>query len=709
MGAETGFRVLGMLRVRNEAELIGDALDHMASFCTGGVFVYDDASGDGTSDLAAGHPAVREVIRGADWDDDRERAEWQHRAALLDAARRHAGPGDWLVYLDADERVEWDFSRLASLGPDVIAVRMKLLDFHITREDEGRPYTERRYAGPEYRSIVVAFRNRPGIVYRHPDQREVELSGPGRILDDGWVRHYGKALSVARWERKCDYHAGHFPRYAEKWAARRGRAVHDASDFGAPLIRWEEREARSYLMPHEPERAGRRHLGEPGPLRVLFTNHHLMNAAGSETFTLTLVRALTERGHRVTVHSKFLEPLAPELAASGARVVDDLQAVRQESFDVAHVHHNVCALEVRHCFRELPMVFVSHGVLPFLERPPVADVGIARWLAVSEEVRGRLLTCGVPEGRLEIFRNPVDDRRFRAETPLSPRPRRALVLSHRIDEATERAIRDGCASAGVETVFLGARFGMADPRDLPALMNGSDVVFTLGRGAIEAMLCGRPPFVLDHAGGDGLLGPDNVEESMHCNFSGRRYARRFNAADVAAELSRFSPEGAAWLRSFALARFGVEGSVAQLERVYLAAMDDRGASRCAPGAEEVIDAFAESVRETVGQAAILWSWRARAGRVEAPPAPEDADSGRLRVVELLLRAGWTEPARALLLDTLSREIDRVDALALMARLGALEGADDDARELLDHVLSVDPGHRIARETLGLLDARGTRG
>ena len=36
---------------------------------------------------------------------------------------------------------------------------MKLYDFHITAEDVDRRYDERRWMGPEYRTILMAFRN----------------------------------------------------------------------------------------------------------------------------------------------------------------------------------------------------------------------------------------------------------------------------------------------------------------------------------------------------------------------------------------------------------------------------------------------------------------------------------------------------------------------------------------------------------------------
>ena len=286
--------IRGLLRVRNEADLLEDTLEHMAAFCDGGIWVYDDASDDGSADLCTRHPAVREVLRGEVWDRDRERAEHQNRQAVLEAARRTAGPDDWFVYLDADERVEFDWERLHHYPQDVLAVRMKLFDFYITADDVARPYTERRFVGPEYRNILIAYRNRPGMKYCHPDQREVALAFPGRIVYEGAVRHYGKALSVERWERKCDYYAESFPKYAVKWAARRGKAVHDRSDFGKPLVDWDRRGDAAFPLALRPD--VRADASEGGPLRVLLTNHQLVHPSGSETFTLTLARHRSSSG-----------------------------------------------------------------------------------------------------------------------------------------------------------------------------------------------------------------------------------------------------------------------------------------------------------------------------------------------------------------------------------------------------------------------------
>ncbi|MBK7632429.1 MAG: hypothetical protein IPJ23_17345 [Ignavibacteriales bacterium] len=118
---------------------------------------------------------------------------------------------------------------------------MKLFDFYITSEDIDKKYFERKWLGPEFREIIIAFKNSNELCYKHADQREVSL-GKGTIENLGYVRHYGKAISVEEWEKTCDYYGKHFPQYSEKWEKRKGKAVHNGvSDFGNKLISWKEK------------------------------------------------------------------------------------------------------------------------------------------------------------------------------------------------------------------------------------------------------------------------------------------------------------------------------------------------------------------------------------------------------------------------------------------------------------------------------------
>ena len=98
-------KIYGLLRVRNEESIILDTLKHLASFCTGGIFVYDDCSEDKTAEICKNFPSVIKVIENDKWDLNRERAEYENRAAILKEAQKIASQNDWLVYIDADERV----------------------------------------------------------------------------------------------------------------------------------------------------------------------------------------------------------------------------------------------------------------------------------------------------------------------------------------------------------------------------------------------------------------------------------------------------------------------------------------------------------------------------------------------------------------------------------------------------------------------------
>ena len=56
-------KITGVVRARNEAEVLPFSLDHAAQFVDN-IVVFDDASTDGTADIAAAHPAVSAARRG---------------------------------------------------------------------------------------------------------------------------------------------------------------------------------------------------------------------------------------------------------------------------------------------------------------------------------------------------------------------------------------------------------------------------------------------------------------------------------------------------------------------------------------------------------------------------------------------------------------------------------------------------------------------
>lgn len=234
-------KVFGITKVRNESMIMQETLDHWAKICTGGIYVYDDVSDDNTVEICENHPAVKAVVKGEYWDSDRERAEWMNRQAILRRGQRDASKEDWFVYFDADERLYFDAWDVL-FRKDIDVVACKLYDVYITPEDENKPYLDRNWIGPEYRTIVMFFRNDDWIGYDKPDQRIVNLKPDAYVAVAGVIKHFGKGLSVDHWNQTCRYYIDHWPKYEAKWRQRLGKAVKKdyKSDFGNELIKFND-------------------------------------------------------------------------------------------------------------------------------------------------------------------------------------------------------------------------------------------------------------------------------------------------------------------------------------------------------------------------------------------------------------------------------------------------------------------------------------
>lgn len=246
-------RIIGLTKVRNESHIINDTLDKWSVFCNGGIYVYDDVSDDDTVSICKKHPNVKDVVVGDRWDPDREKAEWFNRQMILMRAKQDAEPDDWFVYFDADEH-PYNFNAYELFfNKNVKAIAMRLYDIYITPEDKDGPYWERKWVGPEYRTIVFFFRNSEYLRYHLPDQREVTLPPQGEVYIHGDIKHYGKGFSVAQWEETCKYYIRHWPKYADKWRKRVGKAVKEDyhSDFGNKLVLWVDR-AKGFTLEDKP-------------------------------------------------------------------------------------------------------------------------------------------------------------------------------------------------------------------------------------------------------------------------------------------------------------------------------------------------------------------------------------------------------------------------------------------------------------------------
>ena len=242
--------LVAILRVRNEELILRDTLAHLSGFCDG-IVAYDDASTDATFSILRSHPKVWAVVRNFHWQpavQDRLESETSHRGALLRLAESYSP--EWVMCADADERFVGDMRGflLSSAARTVDAIRIQLFDAYMTPQDRApfMPWNRllgfRRFFGVERRDILMLWRPRQEVRYEGLDRREPVVHFDAKVETRFFCQHYGKSISEAQWEATCDYYVKHFPyeSYGRKWEARRGKSVHEQSDFGTPLYPWDE-------------------------------------------------------------------------------------------------------------------------------------------------------------------------------------------------------------------------------------------------------------------------------------------------------------------------------------------------------------------------------------------------------------------------------------------------------------------------------------
>jgi hypothetical protein len=219
-------------------------------------------------------------------------------------------------------------------------------------------------------------------------------------------------------------------------------------------------------------------------------------------------------------------------------------------------------------FPSLPVIFWSLGVLPYLEQPLPLNAGVTRYLALSEEVERNMCEHGVPGERVSIVRNIVCEKMFHPTSGIHSRPQRVLVLSYKLESERRKKIRRAAAIIGASIRFLGAAGQEIAQDALCDAINEADVVVSIGRGAIEAMLCARVPLIFDVHGGDGIVTPENFTDLISCNLSGRLTGRDYSIEELVEEFGKYRSEYGESLREMAMLHFGADSNVPRLLDFY---------------------------------------------------------------------------------------------------------------------------------------------
>lgn len=320
-------------------------------------------------------------------------------------------------------------------------------------------------------------------------------------------------------------------------------------------------------------------------LRILITNNTLDERAGSELVVLELAKALRKRGHLPVAYSRTVGAVARELHRACIPVISDLSDLGAEP-DIIHGQHHLEAMSAMLYFDQCPAIFVCHGWLPWQELPPKYS-GIGKYVAVSELTRERVLTTlGINESQVTVLENCIDSSVFRKKPVIADRPRRAVLFNNAVRPQSQYAklIRAACSKAGIDTVdIVGLASGnrIANPEEVIAQY---DLVFAVGRSAIEAMMLGCAVIVADLNGVAGLVTTENMKAWREKNFALAIVEKdRLTEANLLAELARYDARDVSEVSDWITSVAGLDGAADRYIALYRQVIAERRAAEAEGG------------------------------------------------------------------------------------------------------------------------------
>ncbi len=275
---------------------------------------------------------------------------------------------------------------------------------------------------------------------------------------------------------------------------------------------------------------------------VLITNCTLSSRTGTETYVRDLALGLLDKGHTPVVYAPDTGPIALELRNLTIPVVDDLNNI-STNVDVIHGHHRHETMTALLHFPGVPAVFFVHDWHAWQDLPLIFP-RILRYVAVDKTRLDRLvIENGIPEDKVTILQNGVDTRRFRPRRALPKAPKRAAVFSSYVRSRRDLVdLRAACQQCGLSLDVIGSGMKrlVSEPENI---LRNYDLVFAIGRSALEAMAIGTGVIIWGVEGLGGFVDSHNFTRFQDSNF-GRRALRPAGVADLIDEINRFNRDEA---------------------------------------------------------------------------------------------------------------------------------------------------------------------
>jgi hypothetical protein len=250
-------------------------------------------------------------------------------------------------------------------------------------------------------------------------------------------------------------------------------------------------------------------------LRVALSNVALASHAGSELWTFDTAKYLLTCGFELIVYSPALGAVAERLRSDRINVTSSVNDVESFKPTLLHVNHfQSTAPLVERLKGRLPVINMIHGLLPRPGLPGYVDVD--RYCCVSIQAKAKIhVLTGVAWSEIATLPNFFDERRF-TEISDPTGGGKALLFSSRTPSEQREQLRAVLSTLGIELDHIG--YGGQPTAEPERFLAAYDIIFAVGRSAIEALASGAHVVLWD----SGVIGPavtpDNFWRCVTSNF-----------------------------------------------------------------------------------------------------------------------------------------------------------------------------------------------
>ena len=299
-------------------------------------------------------------------------------------------------------------------------------------------------------------------------------------------------------------------------------------------------------------------------MKILMTNNALVQREGSESYLETVATELRRLGHELTLFSPSCGPFAGTLRAHGFDVYDDVNDLPRD-FDVIHGQHVSAVGLVRARFPRTPMVFVSHSWVINPLEDPVPELGAAAYVAFNQLTESRLRAhAGTAGAEIVRMTQPVSTSfGDGARVPIGDVPMRAVAVSRRMKTMPAR-LAAACGARGIDFEWVGGPTSQS--ADARTDIMDADIVFAMGRTALEAMAAARAVVVLDDGTNAGWVTNASYPDLEAGGFTGLLTGPADENLD--AVLAGYDPPLGTIARRLALRHHGAKHHATSLVELY---------------------------------------------------------------------------------------------------------------------------------------------